>query len=104
MMEEYAIEVVKNNAVLPRVSNTICECIYEYNDDHHGLLVWQCPKCEAEEKQAEAVMQLFTDSLPSDEEINNEMTRRGIFNPIERKVGLMMAKWALELLTNKCQK
>ena len=33
------------------VSNAVCECVYEYNDDHHGICVWQCPKCEAEENE-----------------------------------------------------
>lgn len=27
--------------------NSDCECIFEYNDDHYPLCVWQCPKCEA---------------------------------------------------------
>lgn len=36
---------------IPVVSNAVCECIYEYNDDHHGICVWQCPKCEAEESE-----------------------------------------------------
>lgn len=25
-----------------------CKCVYEYNDDHHGLLVWECDKCKRE--------------------------------------------------------
>ena len=27
---------------------SVCECVYEYNDDHHPLLVYQCQKCEEE--------------------------------------------------------
>lgn len=37
---------------LPVISS-VCECVYEYNDDHYGLLLWQCPKCEREEKQTD---------------------------------------------------
>jgi hypothetical protein len=50
--QEYAPKLsFKNNEVLPLVSNSVCECVYEYNDDHHGICVWQCPKCEAEENE-----------------------------------------------------
>ena len=43
----------QHDAKLP-VMPSFCECVYEYNDDHHGLLVWMCPKCEEEEEQNEA--------------------------------------------------
>lgn len=28
-----------------------CECVFEYNDDHHGTHVYQCPKCGKAEKE-----------------------------------------------------
>ena len=49
--ETYKIIDSQGNEVLADVSNAVCECIYEYNDDHHGICVWQCPKCEAEESE-----------------------------------------------------
>ena len=51
MNEAEKIDKPQGNGVLPCVSNSVCECIYEYNDDHHGICVWQCPKCEAEENE-----------------------------------------------------
>jgi hypothetical protein len=30
-----------------------CNCQYEYNNDHHPLLVYQCPKCEQEESDSD---------------------------------------------------
>jgi hypothetical protein len=27
-------------------ATTQCDCIVEYNDDHHGTLVYKCSKCK----------------------------------------------------------
>ena len=37
--------VDKYLATQPQEDKEECTCIYEYNDDHHSFLVWQCPKC-----------------------------------------------------------
>lgn len=43
-------DIVKGVVNKPDNISFGCECVYEYND-HHPLLVWQCPKCEQDEKQ-----------------------------------------------------
>jgi len=35
-------------------------------------------------------------SLPSDKQINDEMTKRGIYDSHERMIGRTMARWVLE--------
>ena len=43
-----------------------CHCVFEYNDDHYGICVWQCPKCDEAEKEFCKCGMEFNDCCCSD--------------------------------------